>query len=143
MISCDTNILLHAYNLHSNLHETAMKFLSDKAENRDFVICELVLIELYVLLRNPAVIKKPLSGEKAVKICQRYRENHNWRLIDYPGTLMSKIWDRVSHPDEGRRNIFDARLAFTLRYHGVTDFATCNTKHFQNYNFNRIWNPLL
>ena len=143
MISCDTNILLHAYNLHSNLHETAMKFLSDKAENRNFAISELVLIELYVLLRNPVVIKKPLSGEKAVEICQRYRENHNWRLIDYPGTLMTKIWDRVSHPDEGRRNIFDARLAFTLRYHGVTDFATCNTKHFNNYEFDRVWNPLV
>ena len=143
MISCDTNILLHAYNLHSNLNEMAMRFLSDKAEDRNFVICELVLIELYVLLRNPAVINKPLSGEKAVKVCQRYRENHNWRLIDYPGTLMTKIWERVSHPDESRRNIFDARLAFTLRYHGVTDFATCNIKHFNNYKFDRVWNPLV
>ncbi|MCK5248858.1 MAG: hypothetical protein KAJ98_02780 [Spirochaetaceae bacterium] len=143
MISCDTNILLHAYNLHSNLNEMAMRFLSDKAEDRDFVICELVLIELYVLLRSPAVINKPLSGEKAVKVCQRYRENHNWRLIDYPGTLMTKIWERVSHPDESRRNIFDSRLAFTLRYHGVTDFATCNIKHFNNYEFDRVWNPLV
>ncbi len=142
MISCDTNILLHAYNLQSNLNEPAIKFLTDEAGNRDFVICELVLIELYVLLRNPAVIKKPLSGEKAAKVCQLYRENHNWRLIDYPGTIMTKIWERVSQPDEGRRNIFDARLAFTLRYHGVTDFATCNTKHFQNYDFKRVWNPL-
>ena len=142
MISCDTNILLHAFNLSSNFHEQAIGFLSAEAGNKDFVICELVLIELYVLLRNPVVVKKPLSGEKAVKVCQRYRENPNWRLIDYPGGLMGKIWERVSHPDEGRRNIFDSRLAFTLRYHGVTDFATCNVKHFQNYNFNRVWDPL-
>ncbi len=120
-----------------------MDFLIKTAENREFTICELVLIELYVLLRNPAVIKKPLTGEKAVKVCQRYRENHNWRLIDYPGSLMTEIWKRASHPDEGRRNIFDARLALTLRYHGVTDFATCNTKHFQDYDFERVWNPLV
>ena len=142
MISCDTNILLHAYNLHSNLHEQAREFLINTAENSDFTICELILIELYVLLRNPAVIRKPLSGAKAVKVCQRYRENHNWRLIDYPGSLMTEIWERASLPDEGRRNIFDARLALTLRHHGVTDFATCNTKHFRNYEFDRVWNPL-
>jgi len=143
MISCDTNILLHAYNLQSDLHNPAIEFLSSMSENKNFAICELVLIELYVLLRNPAVIKKPLTGEKAVKICQRYRENNNWRLIDYPGTLMSEIWKRASLEDEGRRNIFDARLAFTLRHHGVTNFATCNTKHFHNFNFDKVWNPLL
>ena len=142
MTSCDTNILLHAYNRQSDHHDSAMKFLNSLAGNRNFAICELVLIELYVLLRNPAVIKKPLSAEKAVIVCQRYRENHNWRLIDYPGTLMTEIWERASHPEEGRRNIFDTRLALTLRYHGVTDFATCNVKHFHNYDFNQVWNPL-
>jgi predicted nucleic acid-binding protein len=39
--------------------------------------------------------------------------------------------------------IFDARLALTLRHHGVTEFATRNENHFAGFGFTRLWNPLL
>lgn len=142
MISCDTNILFYAYNKSSPLQEKAMRFLVHHSQNIDFIICELVLIELYVLLRNPAVVKKPLSSQRAVAVCRKYRQNSNWRVIDYPGNLMNRIWDRVSKPQYPRRSIFDARLAFTLLHHGVTDFATRNKKHFADYGFKKVWNPL-
>ena len=38
--------------------------------------------------------------------------------------------------------VFDARLALTLRHHGVTAFATANEKDFQEFGFERLWNPL-
>lgn len=41
------------------------------------------------------------------------------------------------------RRIVDARLALTLRHHGVTDFATSNVKDFEGFGFTRVWNPLL
>ncbi len=142
MTSCDTNILLHAYNIQSPFHQASRNFLHKYAKQRDFVICELVLIEFYVLLRNPAVVSKPLSAEKAVEVCRQYRTNKNWGVIDYPGNIMKDIWKRAAIPNTSRRTIFDARLALTLRYHGVTEFATSNEKHFQNYGFTKIWNPL-
>jgi predicted nucleic acid-binding protein len=37
----------------------------------------------------------------------------------------------------------DARLALTLRHHGVTEFATSNVKDFEGFGFNRVWNPLV
>ena len=142
MISCDTNILLHAYNIRSPFHQASRNFFHEYAKCRDFVICELVLTEFYILLRNPAVVSKPLSAEKAVEVCQRYRTNKNWGVIDYPGNIMKDIWKRAAIPNTSRRTIFDARLALTLRYHGVTEFATSNEKHFRNYGFIKIWNPL-
>jgi hypothetical protein len=45
-------------------------------------------------------------------------------------------------PGAGRRIIFDARLALTLRHHGVTEFATRNQAHFTPFGFHRVWNPL-
>lgn len=42
----------------------------------------------------------------------------------------------------GIREIYDARLAYTLLRHGVTEFATRNPKHFARYGFSRIWNPI-
>lgn len=49
---------------------------------------------------------------------------------------------RVARPRTPYRVLFDARLALTLRHHGVTELATCNTKDFQGYGFTRVWDPL-
>jgi hypothetical protein len=45
-------------------------------------ICELVLVELYVLLRNPAVLSNPLAPADAVSIVQTFRQHPAWVLID-------------------------------------------------------------
>jgi hypothetical protein len=42
-----------------------------------------------------------------------------------------------------RRRIFDVRLTKTLQAHGVTEFATANTKNFEGLGFQRVWNPLV
>ena len=39
--------------------------------------------------------------------------------------------------------MIDARLALTLRHHGVTEFATANLKDFEGFGFAKVWNPLL
>ncbi len=142
MISCDTNILLHACNARSPFQAPAEAFLREHGAEAEFAICELVLMELYVLLRNPAVVASPLSADQAAQMCRGYRGNSRWRVIDYPGGLMEEIWRRAGQPDTARRSIFDARLALTLRHHGVTCFATGNVKHFSDYGFERVWNPL-
>lgn len=142
MISCDTNILLHAYNASSGYNEAAKAFIRDHSADPKFVICELVLVELYVLLRNPAVLAAPLSAERAVQVCRRYRQNRQWSVIDYPGGIMEEVWRRAARESSGRRAIFDARLALTLRHHGATEFATVNIAHFIDFGFDRVWNPL-
>ena len=55
---------------------------------------------------------------------------------------MNNIWNYCRRSDVGRRVIFDTRLALTLRYHGVTEFATPNKKHFESFDFDHVWNPL-
>jgi predicted nucleic acid-binding protein len=108
-------------------------------------ICELVLVELYVLLRNPAVLNKPLDSDDAVTLIQSFRQHPSWVLIDYPGetsSLMNEVWRLAAQPNIGRRIVFDARLAFTLRHYGVTEFATRNESHFRDFGFTRLWNPL-
>ena len=99
-------------------------------------------MEFYNLLRNPAVVANPLAAQEAVEVCQKYRQNPKWLVIDYPGGLMGAIWRRAMTPDFPRRGIYDARVALTLRHHGVTEFATRNVRHFQVYGFDRVWDPL-
>ena len=146
MISFDTNLLLYSLNRDCPEHADARAFFASlPVAPGKVAICELVLIELYVLLRNPAVLKNPLDGADAAALIQRFRQHPTWTLIDHPGgvsTVMEAVWQRAATPQAGRRVIFDARLALTLRHHGVTEFATRNDAHFSGYGFTRVWNPI-
>ena len=55
--------------------------------------------------------------------------------------VMGAVWQRAGSPEFARRKIIDTRLALTLRHHGVTEFATANTRHFDGFGFSRVWNP--
>jgi uncharacterized protein len=63
--------------------------------------------------------------------------------IDYPGPgHMSHVW-RIARKSEAARRIYDIRLALTLRHYGITEFATANERHFQDFGFLKVWNPLV
>ena len=146
MISFDTNLLLYSLNQDCAEYSDARAFFGSlPSAPGAVVICELILVELYVLLRNPAVLKSPLAPADAVSIIQTFRQHPTWSLVDYAGensAVMDEIWRRAAQPNIGRRVVFDARLALTLRHHGVTEFATRNEIHFAGFGFTRLWNPL-
>jgi uncharacterized protein len=146
MISFDTNLLLYSLNKDCVEHKAARAFFASlPAAPGTVAICELVLVELYVLLRNPAVLKNPLAAADVTSIIQTFRQHPSWALIDYPGdtaNVMEDVWRFAAQPNISRRIVFDARLALTLLHHGVTEFATRNDKHFTVFGFSRVWNPL-
>ena len=141
MLSFDTNILLYAQNRDCPEHDAASGFLADCAGRADVAVCELVLMELYQLLRNPAVVPRPLDGPEAAEVCQTFRRNRRWALIEN-APVMSDVWALAATPGIARRRLFDARLALTLRHHGVDEFATRNTGDFTDFGFTRVWDPI-
>ncbi len=145
MISADTNLFVHAADPGAPKHKAAVEFFTVVSNRPDdeFVVCELVLVELYMQLRNPAVFKKPHSAPEAAAHCHALRTTTGWHHIDYDKAVSNKLWKWASKTKTGFREIIDARLALTLRHHGVTRFATANTKHFQGFGFSEVWNPLL
>ena len=146
MISCDTNLLFYALNARAPEQPRARAFFDAHADSASFVICELVLIELYGLLRNPVTRHPPLAAAEAVQIIDRFRRHPAWRVVDFPGPptrIMDHVWRRAGTADFPRRTIFDARLALTLRHHEVTEFATRNTSDFAGFGFEWVWDPLV
>lgn len=141
MLSIDTNILLYAHNRDCPEHQPARAFITECAVRDDVAICELVLMELYQLLRNPAVLTKPLSTPDAAGICRAWRSNPRWALIEN-APVMDKVWTIAQRPGIARRAVFNARIALTLRHHGITEFATRNTADFEGFGFTRLINPL-
>jgi len=141
MLSIDTNILFAAVEATAPHHEAARAFVDSHRNNESLVICELVLVELYLLLRNPAVVVTPLSAGAACRLVQVLRNNPRWRLVEN-APVMNAAWDYAGHDPFARRRLIDVRLALTLRHHGVTEFATVNTADFRDIGFRRVWNPL-
>lgn len=142
MIGIDTNILLHALNAEASEHDRASRFLESLVDSTEVVIVELVLVELYVLLRNPAVFSDVFSAEEAVDIIQSFRSNSRWKVVEN-APVMKNVWKIASEKGFARRKIFDLRLALTLQHHGVKQFATANVKDFKDIGFDKVWNPLL
>lgn len=141
MISIDTNILLYAQNQDCAEHGAASAFLEECAERDDVAICELVLLELYQLLRNPAVVERPLEAPEAAEICQAFRRNPRWALIE-SAPVMDEVWSLAARPGIARRSLFDARLALTLRHHGVYELATRNVGDFEGFGFTTVRDPV-
>ncbi len=141
MLSIDTNVLLYAQNQDCPEHDAAAAFLVECDARTDVAICELVLMELYQLLRNPAVVTRPLDGPDAAEVCQAFRCNRRWALIEN-APVMNDVWVLAATPGIARRPLFDARVALTLRHHGVDDFATRNTNAFTGFGFLHVWDPI-
>ena len=145
MISIDTNILLPAVETGNAHHTTAAAFLESLQDRGDVVISELILLELYGLLRNPAVLAKPLSASAAVDVCESFRQHPLWQVIGFPPEsrqFYDTFWPRLRAKDFARRRAFDWRAALSLIQQGVTEFATVNEKDFRKFGFTRVWNPI-
>lgn len=142
MTAVDTNLLFAWLNRDHAWHRVAADWMVLQSDQSDLAICELCLVELYGLLRNAVVVKRPLDGRAAVEVIQRLRTHPRWELLDYPGGLMEHVWQGAAAPGFARRRIYDVRLALTLRHHGVTELATTNPKDFKGFGFTRVWNPL-
>jgi len=144
ILGIDTNLLLYSLNPASVWHEGAERFLKQHfggASNR-IVMADYVLTELYVLLRNPAVMARPLSAKGARDLVVSYWKIPNvMRLENAP--VMDEVWAMAGNKDFPRRQVFDARLGMTLRHGGVTHFATTNGKDFKGLGFEKLWNPLV
>jgi uncharacterized protein len=144
MISIDTNILFPLVAQDHPQHEHAAVF-TDSLQGRDVVISELVLLELYNLLRNVSLMTPPLSASAAVDVCESFRNHPRWQIIGFPADsrlFHDAFWPRLRAKDFARRRAYDWRLALTLLRQGVTEFATANVKDFEGFGFARVWSPL-
>lgn len=145
MISFDANILLPAIARGHANHEAASGFLRSLDGRNDVAVSEFVLVELYMLLRNPAVLAPPFSAPRAAEVCGTFRAHRTWRVLGFPpdsDTLHRELWERAAERQFARRRIADLRFGLALVQQGVESFATANVRDFQELGFRRVWNPL-
>lgn len=141
MVSFDTSLVVYAANADAPQQRLAAAFLDSLGPRQDVVVCELMLVEVYLKLRNRLILRHPLDGPAASAHCQALRQNANWQVVE-SAPVMAEVWRHAARRNFALRRIIDARLALTLRHYGVTEFATTNVKDFQGFGFQRVWDPL-
>lgn len=138
--------ILYCYGEAAPQHPAARAFITSLSDREDVALSEFVLAEFYLLLRNPAVLAKPLTAQATVAVIQSYRSHPRWKVLGFPPRsreLHAELWQRSAQSGIARRRIYDTRTALTLRAFGVTDFATVNVKDFEGFGFAKVWNPVL
>ncbi len=123
----------------------AYAWITSIQRDEDVAISEFILAEFYGLLRNPAVLKHPLTAEEAVEVIQTYRNHPRWRLIGFPTEsrpLHDALWKKATGKSFAFRKLYDTRSALTMIAQGVTEFATQNVKDFEGVGFRKVWSPL-
>lgn len=103
IISADTNLFVYASDPDSPNHESARRFLGSCGDG--FVVSQLILVELYMLLRNSAVFKNPYSAKEAAGYCQALSRSPKWRCVDYDPAVTKKLWQWAGMTNRGYRGL--------------------------------------
>lgn len=108
MLSFDTNIAVHAANTSSPLHASAYDFIGSLAQRNDVAISELMLVELYLKLRNAKIFPRPLGPAQAAASCEVYRANRAWMRVE-AAPVMDDVWRLAGRRGFAIRRIIDVR----------------------------------
>jgi uncharacterized protein len=145
VIAFDTNILFPFVVSDHPDHVEVGDFIRGLDGRDDVALSEFALVELYGLLRQPAVMRRVLDAGSAAAVCASLRKHPRWRLLGFPcdsAALHRTLWAHAAKPGFSRRRVYDARLGLCLVAQGVREFATVNLKDFAGLGFRRVFNPL-
>jgi uncharacterized protein len=145
VIAFDTNILFAFVVSDHPDHAAVGEFIRGLDGRDDVALSELVLVELYGLLRQPAVMRRALDARAAAAVCTARRSHPRWRLLGFPADSAAAhraLGEHAAKPGFSTRRIYDARLALCLVAQGVREFGTVNLKDFAGLGFRRVFNPL-
>ena len=116
--------------------------LKEIAEQQDWSLSEVMRKATEHFVTRFQEDPKPKSARETTAFCDTLRTNPVWEFGDYESDVATPLWNWAAKSKTGFRHIIDARLALTLRHHGVTHFATANEKGFEGLEFDRLWSPL-
>lgn len=145
LLSIDTNLLFPALIPSHAQHVPVGLWLEGLQDSDEVALSEFVLAELYGLLRNPAVMVKPLGAPEASRLCQHFRAHPKWQCLGLPleqDAFHTALWAGLAQAHFPRRKAYDLRLGLSLVQQGVTRFATQNVKDFQGLGFEEVFDPL-
>ena len=143
MKSFDTNILVYASNADCLEHQKALELIEHAVnEPEDWIVPEQIYFEFYRLIRNPTVVGKPLNAAQAYTAVDFYRNNSGFLHCCYESSSWNNVEKWLRDSQVPARNIFDLKLAVTLKDNQVSEFYTRNIRDFEAFGWFDCINPI-
>ena len=139
MIAIDTNVTIHYLVKSQKEHSRTRRWF---LKNRDpLAITHTNIAEVLRLLSHPKVFPSPLSLTKSISLLEEFLELYEVRILDESDSWYKELKELLSQLPSIRGNeVFDARIALALRYHGIREFCTLDAD-FSKYRFLRMVLP--
>jgi len=141
--SIDTNILLYGMNQDCKENKPAFELLQTAMEHpENWIISDQVYFELYSLVRNPAVLEKPLDGNSAFELIDYYRNKIGWLHCSYHTSFWDDMAPFLMNNQFSSKKVFDMRLAVALKHNNIDIFYTRNIRDFKELHWFEVINPI-
>jgi hypothetical protein len=88
------------------------------------------------------VLEHPLTGDQAFEIIDYYRNRTGWLKCDYKIAFWNDMVPYLKMDELHSANIFDLRLAVTLKNNNVQKLYTRNIKDFADYPWFEVIDPI-
>jgi predicted nucleic acid-binding protein len=71
MVCIDSNLLIYAFNVSSEFHQSTIKILNDAVILEGMAICDISLIEFFQVITDKKRLDKSLTNQEAKKVIER------------------------------------------------------------------------
>lgn len=136
MIAIDTNIIVHLLVRSQKEHGRVRKWF-ETVEGR-LATTATNLAEALRLLTHPRVFPSPLSLVEAIDLVREFIEKCDMIILEEADDWWLDLMELARQIPTLRGNeVFDARIALCLRYHGIKEICTLDSD-FSKYPFLKI-----
>jgi hypothetical protein len=143
MIAIDANVLVYARRKDVPEHERAAIVFARLARGRDpWAIPWPCIYEYLKVVTHPRIFVQPTPMSRALEDLDTVLALPTLRLLGQRGNHYNALRSSLALSDTAGSGVYDASIAALCVEHGIGEFWTVNTKHFDRFTGLKIHNPL-
>ena len=143
MIALDTNVLVHAHQRESELHQEAVIAVRNIAESPvPWAICFHSLVEFYGVVTHARLWRAPSTPRQAMEQIVAWRESPSLRILGDGDSSLQALGELAVRAKITGAQIHDARIAACCLSHGVRELWTVD-RDFSRFPDLKTRNPLI
>lgn len=141
MYGIDTNILIYKFDAASIYQSEAKIFIAESLKKGKIAIAEFTLFEFYSLITDGGKVKTPLDPFEANAIIQDFYESEDFEVLSLLNENLYNMFSYAKEKNIKHNDVYDLKIAYTLKINGIKTIYTANTKDFKRFDFLEAINP--
>lgn len=133
MIALDTNVLVYAHRGETDLHDVALRRVTELCENdRPWALPLPCLSEFFRVVTHARVLNPPSRLEEAIEFARALLDAPSCRVLRPGNAYLEHLFVVMQQADARGNLVFDAQIVALCREHGVSTVLT-NDRDFERF----------